>query len=428
MTSVSHKLQLHYSHFPNPINSKDDRRWVFDQWLENQQCDFFLPLLNQLTCIRLEFDVLQTQLGNLISTSDDIALHEDKLVTALMLAETLQYQYRHFLVSKSDTVYFQQQAEYLRRLLRHIEYIFPENELASSPLLPDTELSSVIHEQTNKFNPLRQALQRSRRFLLELDNIFHNSASRSSSVEKIDGIASPLIQYFCLFLYFPRALAYLGILAKHILPGSWMSERERQMNWHNRLSIQLKQRGFQLTEDLIWCMVNISICFILVGPLSHWTMSMVMFQLTSEVLSRVVKLLVEMQPLIELRNHYLNLLENCDSDSDKKEQIALYLTHLDKRIDYEIKKLKLSAANSATILLLLSVSMLTISPVIPPIATGLIVAATTIFYILNRELIKSKPDKQQTLTNLVKQHSFFSNNNEDLTDTMEPMKCKQTLG
>lgn len=414
MPVVSHKLQLHYTQFPRAIDStKDGKTWVFDQQLEEKKCDFFLPLLHKQDCIRLEFEVLQTQLSGLINSEKDISLHENKLVTALMLAETLQYQYCHFFVVKHEAIYFQEQAKSLRAMLKHIGYVFPESNAADPTLLTDWRVSPVVNKQTNNFNVVRQFVQRSRRLLIELDRAFNTTADLSL-VNKVDHVALPIINYLALLLFLPRTATNLWIVGTHVLHTNWMKEKEKQLGWENRITLQLKKRGFQLADDLVWCVVNISICFIFVGPLSHWVMPMLMFQQTSEVFSRVAKMIVEVAPLIKLRNHYISILEKNDIENSEKQQVRDYLTHLDKRIDYEIKKLVLGVVNSSTmlVLMLLTISTLSLQPVSPLVGAALIVAATALFYVLNHQMLKNHPNKPPSLGDKVSQTSFFSSNDQ----------------
>lgn len=424
MSAVTHKLQLHYTHFPHPVDTVDGRTWVFDQQLEKQNRHFFLPLLHQQQCIRIEFEVLQTQLTDLINSEADLAVHEDKLVTALMLAEILQYQYRYYLGVKREAEYFQIQSQSLRIMLKNLGYIFPERDFANPQQLSEWYISTTINKKTNQGNLLRQIVQRSRNFVVKLDRLV-NSTATNSTIDKIDHTVSPIIKFYMLLLFIPRTVSNLWILGKHVLPGAWMEEKERSLGWQDRLHIQLKRRGFQLGDDLVWFVVNVSICFITVGPLSHWAMPMLMGQQIIEVFCRAAKAIVEVAPLIELRNHYLSLLKKNDLDKSGKLEIKHYLAYLDNRIDHEIKNLTLSVINSTTILVLtmLALSLFSAYPLIPIISSGMIVAVTLIYYALTKNMNHNPPYKHHAIENKAKQLGLFSvtDHQTDFNDSHKPV-------
>ncbi len=427
MSTVSMQMQLHYAQFPKPVDQNDDHTWIFDRQLSKQNPDFVLSVLKNIRYVKLEYDVLQSQLAELIQSQLDIPRHQNKLITALILAETLEYCSYHYLVDQLEAAYYQQQILNLRKLLASLGYTFPKNNLAIPGLKPEGSLSQTISRQTNFYNMLRQITQRSRRFVLEVNRLMATLRA-SSVIDSIDNATSPILNYLFFLLFIPRTISNLCIIGKHVFPGAWMQEPEKQLHWRDRLSLQLNQRGFQLADDLVWCVVNFSICFVLIGPLSHWAMPMMMGQQICEVISRVAKLIVTVKPLLALKNHYLALLKNDALDADDKLEIEGYLTQLDARIHFEIKNLALNVLNSTTILIL---GLLTISvffsavPIIPAVAALLMVAATGVFYYLNRTMNKQHPNKPQALVDKASQLGLFAVDDRQIQAAPSPQQTPQ---
>ena len=211
MYAVSHKLQLHFAKFPLAIDPRDDRTWIFTQQLDIQNNEFFLPSLHQHDILKLEFEALQDQVADLITSKQDIITQKDKLITALMLAETLQYHYCHFYGVKREVEHYQQQAQTLRSLLATLGYVFPNNQVDQSSHLPDGYISQTIRTQTSRWNIVRQTFQRSRKFIIEANQLI-NSGQEIPWFEKIDHCAAPVINYLVLLLFLPRTACNLWIL------------------------------------------------------------------------------------------------------------------------------------------------------------------------------------------------------------------------
>lgn len=167
MSAVKRRLQLHFPRLPQAVDPDNGCVWIFYQQLEKLPPDFFVPTLHQQTCLKIEFDILLNQLAETIQTQHDLKKHENELITALMLAEILQYQYYHFLAVKRDAAYFRKRANILRLLLIQLNYVFVDKNNEHAAKLAEWQISQTIRTQTDQYNLLRQIIQRSRKFILE---------------------------------------------------------------------------------------------------------------------------------------------------------------------------------------------------------------------------------------------------------------------
>ncbi|HHF0525575.1 TPA: hypothetical protein ACTUT5_001341 [Legionella anisa] len=61
-------------------------------------------------------------------------------------------------------------------------------------------------------------------------------------------------------LYYARFFLELGLLLKHTIKGSWMSEEEAKIPWEERFLTQWSQRKFALLNDFLWGTANL-LCF-----------------------------------------------------------------------------------------------------------------------------------------------------------------------
>lgn len=63
--------------------------------------------------------------------------------------------------------------------------------------------------------------------------------------------------YMSFILYYTRLFAETVLLFKHVVPGWWMSEAEKQKGWKQRLAERWDEKGIVILNDLVWSTTNL---------------------------------------------------------------------------------------------------------------------------------------------------------------------------
>lgn len=71
--------------------------------------------------------------------------------------------------------------------------------------------------------------------------------------------------YMSFTLYYFRLAMELGLVFRHLIPGFWMSDKEKAIDPLERLLLQLDERKFAILNDLLWAPANMACFFWLTG-------------------------------------------------------------------------------------------------------------------------------------------------------------------
>lgn len=173
-----------------------------------------------------------------------------------------------------------------------------------------------------------------------------NLHSAAAFIDKFGTFFLYLAWIYYLLRFIPNMISFV----RHVVAGPWMNENERQLTFTVRLENEFRKRGFQLANDLVWCIIGGIVCFgtvfATVGPIATiiLTASLYVF----DVINTVVFALLEIKELKQIRNNYADqiideLMSGMKLDASNKE-VAKKINFLRMKLlgsNDEIKKINL---------------------------------------------------------------------------------------
>lgn len=255
----------------------------------------------------------------------------------------LSHIYKDYLAVPRETLKYQLEQEYFEKSIYANKNIFAA--------------TSYLRQKTADINTPRLLLLRLKRLLETINKIFKCITSYSSFVLAMDKIANPILSYIAWVFYVPRLLVNLFLLAKHCIPGSWMSEQEKTLPCSKRFELQVRRRGFELGNDFVWMSGGLINCFILVGALSGAAIYLTIALYSFDILLAAIKAYQETKV-------YKEVLRKSHGSSE------VYIAHVKEYLSYEQKVTNL---NLVTTVLMFGAMVIT-APVVVGFSPYLLLA------------------------------------------------------
>ncbi len=397
MAAILRRLQSCGIEFPAPCDD-GTKTWVFSQKIGEKSIHFFRYIVKNHQVISAEYSVHCAQLAHDLLRKSSHELIE-QIETALMMAELLEHIYRYYLIIPREVARIRREQNVYRQLLAAQAYQFihnaDEHHVKSSP-------SKTIRDLTATINLPRNFIGRLRRLLVTIAPVASDFARYRSFVNVMDSFAGPLLSYAGWICFTPRALTNLFLTCKHVVPGAWMGKQEKALGWQTRLRAQMERRWFELGNDLAWMTLGILSCFVLTGALAPIGFYGSAFLLAYDVGLASVRTHLELSRLKKLEAEYSQMLAEKVMSPDERRQMADYLIHLQRRIQYEKKRHSIQVINTCILLLAFSMAfpVFAFNPIIALVGATLAVLVTIACYIATQWVEKQKPiDKVAPLEN-----------------------------
>lgn len=421
----------------NPASRDDEGRlaWKLSKRLAKKDSEFFLPLIKNHLELNLRYTVICAQLardfarkknGNYLDDEEREALTK-QIVDALRLAELLTSIYVRLNIPR-EIERLKNEQEIYRVLLEMRNYSFPHNsqknplEASSSPseniknyletsnwpesisaglkwaimfLAPlidylGVSFSQKIRSLTLVLNFPRLLLVRNRRILMTLRPLLEHVKNYTKFIALVDPFIGPVLNYFSWIFYIPRLAVNLYLILKHVIPGWWLSDEEKQLEWTIRLQMQFQRRWFELLNDVPWIIGGLLGCFLLVGAMSNAGMYLTIALFFYDVilagvrayieLGRLDKLLVESEEIAKTNNPAI------------AEEIENYQESLKEWQSYEQKRMWISIVSTIALFvgMLFAIPAIT-NPIVPVVGACLVVFITVITYLAGNWLERQRP-------------------------------------
>jgi hypothetical protein len=441
MSGVLQRLEPVIGDPLSPDGDEINPLWGLSKKLAEKEDVFFHPLVLDhmrlnlrytVICAELAHDFARKESGVEPFTEEEREALTRQLVDALTLAELLTRVYIRLNVPR-EIERLQSEQKVYRMLLSMRGYDFPENSSIGKYNLDkyNFEFSASLSERTRKYiailnwpyllkEGLRQILillepfidrfstnirsytgmlnfprlmvVRIRRILMTLLPILKNIENYAKFINLIDPFFGPVLNYLSWIFYFPRLIVNLFLLFKHLIPGSWLSEEEKQLGWFIRLQTQLQRRWFELFNDSAWFIGGLLGCFFLVGGLSPVGMYLTISLFLYDVVLAGIRAYIELSRLNTLRTEYTELaLTSLNEDPTFLEGIASYQKHLEQSYSYEQKRMGLSIASTIALFLGMLFAIPAISnPIVPLVGACLIVMITLLTYLIGKYWVEAQ--------------------------------------
>lgn len=227
-------------------NNKSPLHWAFQEYLENQPFHFFKPFLRSHKKLQLKYRLLVVELNDSLKNSPPQMADKELIITTLMMAEFLEYLECHFLKNTSQINRLHKEQETYHKLLTQwTNYHF---ELKRTQQLSfNEEMKKVV--DTSLW--LRLLMLRLRTLCME--GLQAPSLKElHTRFEQIDLLVQPIFSYSGWLLHCGRLLHNSLYLMQHIIPGDWMSEREKRIGLAVRMEVNLQSQWVELVNDMFW--------------------------------------------------------------------------------------------------------------------------------------------------------------------------------
>lgn len=397
--------------------------WRFGKELNSKNNEYVHPAVRNHSVLHLEYNAQSSRLARhfvrnsvtVFNEEEKLALTE-QLVAALAMAELLAHIYQYYLSVPREVVRLQKEQKIYRHLLRMRGYHFGR-ERTSGHL--DYSLSLKVRQNTANANWTRLFIVRGRRVFTTLAPVIAHFPAYKHFITFVDIFAAPVLNYLSWLFFVPRLATNSFLLAKHLIPGSWMSKQEKSMPISLRLRAQLDRRWFEMGNDIVWATTGILGCFVLLGPLAPIGVYLTLASFVYDVLLSSIRAYVEISRLWEVQAYYDSLAG--DANPQQLVDIKDYQQSLNAQIAIEYKR----HAIRLTTTIFLCLAMITVLPLFafnPAIAFGgaiAIIVISLIVYSLGRWLESSlPPNKVADLANITEE-SLVIDSTTPLSDAAE---------
>ena len=367
-----------------PLNDDES----FTTLLKQQNNAFFKKWVNHHDDLHTLYTVLCFKLSHDLSFQKKAALSEDnkdELRAALLLAELLEYLYSHYLDIKREAVKLRREQTIYCQLLQ-------KNPPKAIKLKPDT-FSQAIRNTTGMLNSPRLSLIRSKRVIDMTLPLLMELKALSRSILLFDRVTNPLVAGLACVFFLPQLLTNLFILAKHVIPGSWMDKKERELGIYVRLIAQLKRRWVEIFNDIPWIFAGVVNLCVALGRISPYFN---LFFFVYDIGTAAVRFGLEMSRLNRLEKRF-QAVDSLDS-RDKTSFQAYFAQH--KR--FEAMRLGITLTNTIILAfaMVMALPVFAISPWVPLAAAIILLSSTVGSYIALQVLEKKRLKRGPTLFNM----------------------------
>lgn len=346
-------------------------------------------LILQHAKINLEYNVLCSKIASEFASNP--ADLQEQIAAALKTAELLEIIYRDYLVVPREINRLKEEQRALRQWLD----LKPSIARSKKKSAEETYTSETIRGGTGLVNLPRLFTVRLRRLLVAISVMTSATSDYHQTVSNIDSYLGPALSTIAWLYFIPRIADNLAMMMKHTISHPWMSEEEKELGWQTRLRIQFNARWQELSNDIPWMIGNTLGCFVFVGTLLPYAIVLALVMQCYEVIQSYIIYQTEIDNLEEQRQEYQTLLYRSIPGSEENKQIAAYLQHLEKRIEYEKKRVWLPLRTALILMLAISLAAPIFSPVFAVLGGIIAVLVTIHGYRARKALEKQKPSGNQ---------------------------------
>ena len=412
MAAILKRLQENQIFIPNPFDEEHKFSWHFAEKIECQHVDFFRYFVKNHQLLNIEYSAHCSKLARDLA-SKNIDQLEEQIKEALMLAEILEIIYRDYLIVPREAARLDKDKLVYKQLLAS-KYKFQDLNL---PINANASLSNDIRLQTLPANLIRNIFARSKRLMILAIPLVNDGNKYSSWVKHLDSYVQPLFSYAAWMFFIPRISVNLFLTGKHLLPGYWMSDKEKSLGWQTRLNAQMERRWLELGNDIPALIVTSLSCFVLIGSLAPIANTVATISLLYDVFLSLERLRVETNRMNQLKAQYNRTLNSGNLSSHEVAETKDFLKHLENRWSFDKKRIAIMTTCNT----ILSIAFILSLPTFPPllaIVAGAIAILTTVALFATVKLIdKYKPVDKVTIPSNLQAHGFFNNPRKSDDDT-----------
>ncbi len=393
-------LQDHEAQYPALSRESP---WDSSELLGKADTAFFKTVIKYHPSLLLDYSIRSASLKeSLAQETPDLNKLISQLRAVLIRAELLVHLSDHYFKTALDTARFQREADSCRVHLIQRGYSIPTK---ISTEVQQPSFTKKVRDNTAKWNFPRNAGGRFRRLMLATTPLMTDFKAYCNAIAKTDDVVGPSLTYLSWIFFTPRLLTNLWVLAKHVPPHPWMTDKEEAVGASIRLEAQLKRRWFELCNDIPWITLGLLSCFVLTGVQISIALYATIALLAYDWILIIIRADIEFARLGELKKYHQGRADDHTLSLEERALATQHIRHTEQRIIYEQKRFMIQFSNTLLLLLASSLALpvLGLNPIFLIIAAaGALVGMISCFIAL-QQLEKQKP-----LDTIPRPNTFFS--------------------
>ncbi|CEG55678.1 hypothetical protein [Legionella fallonii] len=395
MTPVIRHLQSNFLNL-SLFAEQQPQHWSFDKSIKQLGPELYTKLVAMHPVVNMEYSILCSQIQHNLSFPERVKKEHliEQLTAALMIAELLEQLHHHYLAVPREVARLRRHQAIYRSMLTELAgYSFSTESPNTENVDVGLSLSQLVRENTALANWFRLLLTRSKRLFNLLELVGTGSEAYSRFVAMLDQYTNPFFAYLAWCFFLPRFVTNMFLLLKHTIPGFWMEEKEKSLDWCTRFVAQIQRRWFELGNDVVWITVGLLNCFLFIGPLAPVSIYLTVAAFAFDIANTSFRAYIELNRLFELQEYYTALWGK-EENEESRQAIKEYQNYITHRIQFEQLRLWLSVANAVAVFLSMSLALpfLVSSPVIPFIGAAFLIAVWVASYTLTQMLEQHRPN------------------------------------
>ena len=258
--------------------------------------------------------------------------------------------------------------------------------------IDEDEESQAVRSWIAALNWLRLSVIRGKRVMDTVAPMLDGMPDYDNFISTMDGIADPIISYLSWLFFLPRLLTNLFILGKHLIPGWWMSDEEKQLAAMHRVQLSFGRRWFEIGNDVVWVLICALNCFFLLGPLAPVGVYLAFAGYVYDIGLAGLRAYQEISRLSETRAVY-QAQYDATTDLDERAMLQRVLDQLDRRLLIEEIRVYIGVVNTTMICAAFSLTIpaVALGPIGPLVAAAVIFSVTLATFLALKLIELQKP-------------------------------------
>lgn len=354
MNPVIRRLQnTLFANYPLGIDDPNPENWTFSESLRGLGVDFYREIIPSHLILNMEYSLLGQQirinlLGEQLVSEQQLV---EQLISAIFLAELLEEVYKNYLIVPREVERLRTQKMLYREILSELKHPPPEPVSDENNAIDvGKSFSQQVRLRTLDVNLYRLLLVRSKRALDVIAALDSSAEWYRHIMRDLGHCTDPFLPHLAFLFYAPRLAVNLGLLMKHLLPGSWMEQPEKDLGWQVRLQGQLLRRWFELGNDIAWVGLGYVNGYLLTGAYAPVAAYLSIAFFGYDVALAAIRAYIELNRVYEMRRQYQQMFDSAGSDA-AREEISQQLRVLDQQINFELLRFSSHVATTTGIFL-----------------------------------------------------------------------------
>ena len=255
-------------------------------------------------------------------------------------------------------------------------------------LLPQEE---KVRNETEKKNRYRLFLARVWR-LLRLVILFSENEYYGQLMLLANPLASMLIIYAGTLFFFPRLIANISTISRHVIPGDWMTEAEKELGWRLRLNAQWMRLWPNISNDTAWITNGVLLLTCFSGALLPLAIFLAVASSTYDFVMASLRFALSTYRFHQLTKEYNGL----SSDPLMPD----YLKKLEYNIQQDKRMLYLALLNFGIIMIGMGLALpwlILLNPALPLVGAVMAVFITFVNFGTRDYFVKQRNDAEKAL-------------------------------